>query len=98
MEHGVAQVAEGGVLADRAGQAIGEIDASTREVIAAVGSISEAISEQSVASQTIARGVEQIAQMAEANHSASQDTENAAQALRDLAARLDQALGRFRVT
>ena len=52
----------------------------------------------SVASQTIARGVEQIAQMAEANHSASQDSENAAQALRDLAARLDQALGRFRVT
>jgi len=97
MEHGVAQVAEGAILADRAGQAIGRIDASTREVIAAVGSISEAISEQSVASQTIARGVEQIAQMAEANHSASRDTEHAAQALRDLATRLDQVLGRFRV-
>ena len=97
MEHGVAQVAEGAILADRAGQAIGRIDANTREVIAAVGSISEAISAQSVASQTIARGVERIVQMAEANHSAARDTEHAAQALRDLAKRLDQVPGRFRV-
>ena len=98
MERGVTQVAEGAVLADRAGQAIGAIDGSTREVMSAVGSISNAISEQSIASQTIARGVEQIAQMAEANHDAAQSTEHAAQALRDLATRLDQALNRFRTS
>jgi len=97
MEHGVAQVTAGAVLADRAGQAIGAIDGSTREVVNAVGNISDAISEQSIASQTIARGVEQIAQMTEANHDAAQSTEQSAQALRDLATRLDQALNRFRV-
>ena len=96
MESGVAQVAQGGVLADQTGRAIGEIDASTRQVIAAVESISEAISEQSIASQTIAQGVEQIAQMAEGNHAASQSTEQSAHALRDLATQLEQALGRFR--
>ncbi len=96
MEHGVERVAEGAVLADRAGHAIGAIDGSTREVVSAVGSISNAISEQSIASQTIARGVEQIAQMAEANHDAAQSTEQAAQALRELATRLDQTLSRFR--
>ena len=97
MDDGVARVEQGGVLANRAGQAIGEIDASTRAVISAVGNISAAISEQSTASHTIARGVEQIARMAEANHSSSQRTEQSAQALRALATRLDEALGRFRV-
>ncbi|HMW57888.1 MAG: methyl-accepting chemotaxis protein [Candidatus Accumulibacter sp.] len=97
MEDGVAQVEQGGVLADRAGQAIGEIEGRTNEVITTVGSISGAIREQSLASQTIAQGVEQIAQMAEASYSASQGTAQSAQALRDLAAHLDQALGHLRV-
>ena len=91
------QVEHGGLLADQAGHAIGEIDLGTREVIGAVGSISGAISEQSIASQTIAQGVEQIAQMAEANHSAAQGTTASTQALQELTAHLDQALGRFRV-
>jgi len=56
-----------------------------------------AINEQSIARQTIAQGVEQIAHMAEANQSAVQATTGPAQALRDRAARLDQALARFRV-
>ncbi|MEF8770858.1 MAG: methyl-accepting chemotaxis protein [Candidatus Accumulibacter phosphatis] len=97
MEDGVAQVAQGGVLADRAGQAIGEIEGRTNEVITTVGSISGAIREQSLASQTIAQGVEQIAQMAETSYSASQGTAQSAQALRDLAEHLDQALGHLRV-
>ena len=97
MEDGVAQVEQGSVLADRAGQAIGEIEGRTNEVITTVGSISDAIREQSLASQTISQGVEQIAQMAEASHSASQGTAQSAQALRDLAAHLDQSLGHLRV-
>ncbi|SBT06932.1 hypothetical protein ACCAA_370026 [Candidatus Accumulibacter aalborgensis] len=52
-------------------------------------------SDQHIASQ-IAQGVEQIAQMAEGKHSASQSTEQSAHALRDLATTLEQALGRFR--
>ena len=82
--------------AARIGQVIGEIDAGTWEVIAAVGNIAIAINEH-IASQTIAQGVEQIAHMAKANHSAVQATTGPAQALRDRAARLDKALARFRV-
>ena len=96
MNQGVSQVTEGAVLADRAGHAIGAIDGRTREVISAIGSISDAIGEQSIASQTIARGVEQIAQMAETNHGAAKTAEHSAQTLRDLAVRLEQALSRFR--
>ncbi|WP_300454403.1 methyl-accepting chemotaxis protein [Accumulibacter sp.] len=97
MENGVAQVVQGARLADQAGQAVGEIDTSTRQVIAAVGTISGAISEQSVASQTISRGVERIAQIADANHSAAKDTEQSAHALRNLATQLEQALSAFRL-
>ena len=98
MEDGVAQVEQGSVLANRAGQAIAEIDAGTSEVIMAVDNISQALGAQSLASQALANGVEQITRMAAGNHSASQGTAQSAQALRDMATRLDQALGRFRVS
>lgn len=97
MEHGVAQVEKGCVLADQAGRSIGEIRASTKDVICAVGGISDAIGEQGLASQTIANGVEQVAQMAEGNHNAAMNTASAANALRAMATKLDQSLGRFRI-
>jgi len=66
-------------------------------VIDAFGSITITIYEQSIASQKITQGVEQIARMAEANHSVAQATRASAQALRNRVARLDQTLARFRV-
>jgi methyl-accepting chemotaxis protein len=98
MGQGVQQVAQGGVLAEEAGQAIGRIDATTRDVINAVGGISDAISEQSIASQTIAHGVERIAQMAESNYSASVATARSAGELREMAIHLEKTLARFRTT
>lgn len=98
MGQGVQQVTQGGVLAEEAGQAIGRIDATTRDVINAVGGISDAISEQSIASQTIAHGVERIAQMAESNYSASVATARSAGELREMAIHLEKTLARFRTT
>lgn len=97
MEDGVARVEQGSLLADHAGKAIGEIEASTREVSAAVDGISSAIKEQTAVSQMIARGVEQMAGMAKTSHSASNGTAQSAQALHDMAVQLDQTIGRFRV-
>ncbi|CAK0741102.1 methyl-accepting chemotaxis protein [Gammaproteobacteria bacterium] len=98
MQEGVRVVEHGSGLADRAGGAISQIGAGTREVIDAVSGITLAISEQSIATQTIAQGVEKIAQMAEANHSVSQSTARAAQELRDIASKLDQELGYFHLS
>ena len=97
MQEGVAQVEHGSVLARDAGEAINKIHHSSREVIATVGSIANAINEQSLATQTIAQGVEAIAMKAEANHSASQSSAQSAKALRDMATALDRTLGFFKV-
>ena len=97
MKSGVEQVEQGSVLATQAGQAIADIHSSSREVIDAVNSISDAISEQNIATQTIAQGVEGIAQKAEDNHQASKSSAQSAQALREMALTLDQDLSIFRV-
>lgn len=97
MKEGVAQVEQGSVLATQAGQAISDIHNSSREVIEAVTNISSAINEQNVATQTIAQGVEGIAQKAEANHEASKSSAQSAQALREMALALDKSLSFFRV-
>ncbi|HPT49708.1 MAG TPA: methyl-accepting chemotaxis protein [Accumulibacter sp.] len=97
MQDGVAKVEQGGQLADQAGQAIGAVESRTHAVADAVGGISTAVGEQSVASRTIAGGLEQIAQRAESSHQASRSTARSAQSLRDLATRLNDAVGRFQV-
>ena len=97
MQDGVAQVEHGSVLASDAGTAIEKIHGGSREVIDAVGSIANAINEQSLATQTIAQGLEAIALKAEANHSASQSSAQSAKALRDMATALDRTLGFFKV-
>jgi methyl-accepting chemotaxis protein-2 (aspartate sensor receptor) len=98
MKKGVTKVDEGSVLAAQAGQAIEGIHSSSRDVIDAVNNISNAIGEQNVATQSIAQGVEGIAQKAEANHSASQSSARSAQALREMALTLDRDLSYFRVS
>lgn len=98
MQDGVAQVEQGCVLAVQAGQAIEDIHGSSRKVIDAVSNISNALSEQNVATQAIAQCVEGIAQKAEANHSASRISAQSAQALREMALALDKDLGYFRVS
>ena len=96
MEVGVNQVEAGVKLASQAGESIHEIKSGAAKVDQAVISISEALREQTAASQDIAHNVEQIALQAENNHSQALSTSSAAADLEKLAGRLKQSIARFR--
>lgn len=96
MNIGVSQVEEGVELANKAGGSIAEIKVGAARVGDAVVGISDALREQTAASQDIARNVEQIAQQAEHNHSQALQTSEAASDLELLADRLRQSIARFR--
>ena len=97
MKEAVSQVEQGSALAEQARRATEEIHHSSCEVIAAVSNISSAISEQNTATQTIAQGIEGIAQKAEANHAATRSSARSAQEMRDVALALEKNLSFFRV-
>ncbi|WP_018409941.1 methyl-accepting chemotaxis protein [Methyloversatilis thermotolerans] len=103
----------GGVdnVVKRGAQAIGNSRSELAQVVAALGraaeaaastahgisGIAESVSEQTVASQEVARAVEQIAQMSEQNNVAISAMAGEAQHLRGLALTLEEAGKRFRV-
>ncbi|MBN9694539.1 MAG: methyl-accepting chemotaxis protein [Zoogloea sp.] len=97
MEEGVTRVGEGVERAGRAGDAISQIRDGAGRTVDAINEISDALREQSAASTEIARRVEGIAQMAEQNSAHSQATAHTAGQLKDLAAHLEQDIGRFRL-
>lgn len=97
MDVGVQQVEAGASLASEAGESINQIRTSAAKVDLAVISISEALGEQTSASQHIARNVEQIALQAEGNHAQALSTSSAAIDLENLSASLRQSISRFRI-
>ncbi|MDD2742631.1 MAG: methyl-accepting chemotaxis protein [Rhodocyclaceae bacterium] len=97
MNIGVEQVASGVNLAAEANQAIRRIHDNAVKVSNAVASISAAIREQSVATTSVAQGLEQIARMTERNNADAQDTAGSAQALQDVAGRLRGTVEAFKV-
>jgi methyl-accepting chemotaxis protein len=96
MDLGVTQVEAGVKLASQAGESIAEIKNGAAQVDQAVISISDALSEQTAASQDIASNVEKIAQQAENNHSQALSTSSAAADLETLAEQLRKSIARFR--
>jgi methyl-accepting chemotaxis protein len=97
MKSGVTRVAEGVTLSRRAGESIAKIQQGTQEVRQSVGDISNAMSEQSLASNEIARGVEHIAQMAERNSVDVRTTADTVLLLEQMASALQAEVKRFRV-
>ncbi|CAG0973574.1 Methyl-accepting chemotaxis protein McpQ [Burkholderiales bacterium] len=97
MQGGVSRVNEGVTLAARASDAMKRIHEGATQVIASVNDISNALREQSQASTSVARNVEQIAQMAEANHAAVNETASTAQELERLAGELQGQMRRYRL-
>lgn len=73
------------------------IAGGAREVVAAVGEISNALVEQNAASTEIAENVEKIAQMSEENGAATQEVAATALHLESLAAAARLAVARFAV-
>jgi methyl-accepting chemotaxis protein len=97
MEKAVGQVASGQSLAQEARERMKTIHEETSHVSNAVMEISNALKEQSQASQDVARHVESIAQMTERNHAVTEETAASTQKLKELAASVQETLGRFKV-
>ena len=96
MKQGVLRVATGVEQAQRAGEAISQVQVQSRQVLQAVSEISVALREQAVASTEIAQSVEHIAQMAEENNAAVAGNTATADTLSKLAHTLNDAIIRFR--
>ena len=90
--------AESGVqAAGGAGAVLNEIERQSQAAVGAVSDIAGSTREQSAASQEIARGVEKISRMAEANREASQANLDGVQRIRALADELSRSVSRFQV-
>jgi methyl-accepting chemotaxis protein len=96
MKQGVQRVSSGVARAQLAGEAIGQVQAQSRQVLNAVSEISVALREQAAASTDIAQNVERIAQMAEENSAAANGNAITSEALRKLSQGLSAAIARFR--
>ncbi len=97
MNQGVGEVSSGVELAAMADEAILRIRDGAQQVSQAITSISEAIREQSIASSTVAQGLETIARMTESNNAEAQNTATAAEELQALARSLHTNVERFKV-
>ncbi|MDD5247682.1 MAG: methyl-accepting chemotaxis protein [Rhodocyclaceae bacterium] len=92
-----AQVQEGMQMAQRSGESMTQIEASTGKVRAAVDGISSALREQSLAANLLAQQVERIAQKSEKNSFLANQSSGAAQHLEVQALTLTQTVERFKV-
>ena len=96
MKQGVLRVASGVEQARLAGEAIGQVQQQSRQVVDAVSEITVALREQAAASTEIAQNVERIAQMAEENNAAASGNAATADTLRTLSQALSAGIARFR--
>ena len=97
METSVAEVEQGVQLANAAGESIERIAEGSGRVIDYASHISDALKEQSVASNQVARNVETIVQMADKNHQTVNRATAAAKLIEDAMQTLRQAVGRFKI-
>lgn len=97
IEDGAERVNGSVARATVAGESMRSINEATERVLNAVGEISLALKEQSVASEAISRNVEQVANMNESNTASVRTVVDDAHQLQALAAQLKQTVGNFRV-
>ena len=97
MQSGEVQMESGVALAEQAQSAIDAISNNANEINQLVHDISLALKEQTVASQDVARNVEQVAQLSEENSRAVMQTADATVDLKTLASQLDKAVHSFRL-
>ena len=97
MDATVAQVDGGVLLARQAGDAINRIQEESGQVLGTVGDISNALEEQSKASNDIAVNIEKVAQMTERNSAAAEQTASEAMRLEALADEMRATVNRFKI-
>ena len=95
MRNSERKVTSGVQMAQQARQAIDEITHNVGNVLDLVAGISQALREQSSASQLVAKNVEQIAQMSEENSAAVMQAAQATVDLQQLAKQLNQNVASF---
>jgi len=96
MRAGIEIVDQGGRLATDAGSAMVQVAERSGKVAMMVAEMSAALGEQNTASHQIATHVERIAQMAEKNNGASQETAHSAQRMKQLAATMQNMVSSFK--
>jgi methyl-accepting chemotaxis protein len=84
-------------LSTAAAESLGKISAGTAAARRRVDEIVQATEEESRAGDAIARNVQQVAAMAEANRQVIGETSSDAHQLTELAGRLHNLVGRFKV-
>jgi methyl-accepting chemotaxis protein len=97
MERVVKQVESGQVLAQNAGERMAAIREETGRVSSAVTEISNALKEQSLASQDIAKHVESIAQMTDENSTAAEEAASGALRLNQLSDSVASTVAQFKI-
>jgi methyl-accepting chemotaxis protein len=97
MQQSVSRVERGLDLAHKASDSMVGIGDGAQRVVTAVNEISNALSEQSAASNDIAANVEKIAQMSEENSAATREAADTAHKLGQLADRTRAAVSQFKV-
>ncbi|MFN3988269.1 MAG: methyl-accepting chemotaxis protein [Rhodocyclaceae bacterium] len=97
IESGASRVNESVTLAIEAGESMELMHDQTGRVVAAVGEISLALSEQRSASEVISRNVEQVARMNDENTSAVREVVTDAHHLNELARALKGSVESFRI-
>lgn len=96
MQEGLTRVNDGVSMAQRAGEAMKQINNGTSEVIAAVGNIVSALQQQRESSGQVLQLVEKISRMADDNNLAAQQIAEEAKNFESLAKTLSESVSLFR--
>jgi len=91
------RIASGVTLVQQATDTLGKIHGSNAGTMAAVQEITEAMQEQRIASEDIAKRVERIAEATEENSRAVRQAADLAASLNELSGRLSEIVGRFQL-
>lgn len=95
MESGVGRVSHGVELADRAAQALSDINEGARNALMMVHDIVNAVQEQSTVSGEISQSVERISSMAQTGNENTRRMSGEATRLDEVSANLKQAISKF---
>lgn len=97
MHEGSSRVEGGVALAHQAGGSMASIREGAGRVIAVVGDITQALQEQSAATQLVAQSVEKIVAMAQQNSTETSEIAKTAERLENLARNLQETVEKFTV-
>jgi len=97
MSNAAGRVESGVALADRAGEAITNIQQGAQSAQTHVDDITSVLAEQGIVSQTVAQQVERVAQASEQNSAAARSSSNAADNIGHLARTMRGVVGKFKV-